>query len=299
MESHAFDNPGSDPALSSDWLGICRRIVERQQVLFDETPTIDGRDRFEGIGEGGDHTLELDRKCEDVVFEELGDLAQDGTAFTAISEERGSVQFNGGGGTWVVIDPIDGSLNVRRTLPNHSLSIAVALLTVAGTTGVASADPEYSWKYYRPGNTGVMGDYSSGLWIAPDGTLYLGGYDPHFEEGGFSRFIEAENRWENFSNVDYPVIGDPANTGSSRISDFCQDDSGALWMGTWRGALYFDPAVGPDSFVRYDPETGCPTELPDGTTLLIGELPAIVALTTAPEPSYLQDPYLQQLCGME
>lgn len=126
MESHAFDNPGSDPALSSDWLGICRRIVERQQVLFDETPTIDGRDRYEGIGEGGDHTLELDRKCEDVVFEELGDLAQDGTAFTAISEERGSVQFNGGGGTWVVIDPIDGSLNVRRTLPNHSLSIAVA-----------------------------------------------------------------------------------------------------------------------------------------------------------------------------
>ncbi len=126
VEAHPTGSPGTDPALSADWLEICRRIVERQRVLFEETPTIVGRDRYEGVGEGGDHTLELDRKCEDVVFEELGDLAADGTAFTAISEERGSVQFNGGGETWVVIDPIDGSLNVRRTLPNHSLSIAVA-----------------------------------------------------------------------------------------------------------------------------------------------------------------------------
>ena len=126
VEDHLEVNPGTDPALKADWLEICRRIVERQRVLFEQTSTIEGRDRYEGIGEGGDHTLELDRQCEDVVFEELSDLAQDGTAFTAISEERGSVQFNGGGETWVVIDPIDGSLNVRRTLPNHSLSIAIA-----------------------------------------------------------------------------------------------------------------------------------------------------------------------------
>jgi len=115
-----------DPALAADWLGICRRIVELQRVLFEETSTIAARDHYDGIGEGGDHTLVLDRLCEDIVFEELERLADGGPAFTAISEERGSVQFNGGGETWVVIDPIDGSLNVRRTLPNHSLSIAVA-----------------------------------------------------------------------------------------------------------------------------------------------------------------------------
>ena len=125
VEDRHTGNPGTDPALTADWPAICRRIVERQQVLFDETPTVDGRDRYEGVGEGGDHTLELDRRCEDIVFDELSDLAADGTAFTAISEERGSVQFNGGGQTWVVIDPIDGSLNVRRTIPSHSLSIAV------------------------------------------------------------------------------------------------------------------------------------------------------------------------------
>jgi streptogramin lyase len=117
---------------------------------------------------------------------------------------------------------------------------------------VAAAELDYSWKYYRPGNTGVQGDYSDALWIDPDGLPYICGYDPHFEEGGFANFIEDENRWVNFSNVDYPVIGDPNNTGSSRVSDICPDANGALWMGTWFGALYFDPAIGPDSIVRYD-----------------------------------------------
>jgi len=79
------------------------------------------------VGEGGDRTLVLDRQCEDIVFGELERLAEDsGAAFTAISEERGTVEFNGGSETRVVIDPIDGSLNVRRTIPQHSLSLAVA-----------------------------------------------------------------------------------------------------------------------------------------------------------------------------
>jgi sugar lactone lactonase YvrE len=143
---------------------------------------------------------------------------------------------------------------------SHVRIAAFVVVTIA--TGVAVADLEYSWTYYRPGNTGVMGDYSSGLWVDPDGTLYLGAYVPQFEEGGFSRFIEDENRWENFSNVDYPVMGTPSATGSARISDFEPDGSGALWMGTWRGALYFDPAVGPDSFVRYDADN---SPLPGGS----------------------------------
>ena len=77
--------------MSADWLGICRRIVKRQQVLFDEAPTVAARDHYDGIGEGGDHTLVLDRLCEDIVFEELEQLAGQGPAFTAISEERGLV----------------------------------------------------------------------------------------------------------------------------------------------------------------------------------------------------------------
>ncbi len=116
-----------DPALDADWTGICRRIVEEQKKLFAEFDTMKKRDNYEGIGEGGDHALVLDRMCEDLVFAELENLADSGAAaFTAISEERGTVTFNEGGNVWVVIDPIDGSLNFKRTIPRHSLSIAVA-----------------------------------------------------------------------------------------------------------------------------------------------------------------------------
>jgi myo-inositol-1(or 4)-monophosphatase len=117
----------TDPSLDADWTGICRRIVGEQKKLFAEFDTTVKRDEYEGVGEGGDHTLVLDRKCEDIVFDELEKLAgEGGAAFTAISEERGTVTFNEGGNVWVVIDPIDGSLNFKRTIPRHSLSIAVA-----------------------------------------------------------------------------------------------------------------------------------------------------------------------------
>lgn len=117
----------ADPALDADWTGICRHIVEEQKKLFAEYDTTAKRDNYEGVGEGGDHALVLDRMCEDIVFDELEKLAGNGgAAFTAISEERGTVTFNEGGNVWVVIDPIDGSLNFKRTIPRHSLSIAVA-----------------------------------------------------------------------------------------------------------------------------------------------------------------------------
>ena len=108
------------------WLEACRRMVAGQRALFEEAATIDERHHYEDLGAGGDRTLRLDRQCEDLVFAELETLAADGLAMTVISEERGTVEFNGGAGLWVVVDPIDGSLNVRRTLPHHSLSIAVA-----------------------------------------------------------------------------------------------------------------------------------------------------------------------------
>ncbi len=140
-------------------------------------------------------------------------------------------------------------------------TVAIALLLGMGRA--AQGSPQ-EWTYLRPGNTGVMGDNSEALWVAPDGTLYLGGYIPSFEEGGFSRYVPEENRWENFSNVDFPVIGDPQDTGSVRVSDFSPDANGALWMATWRGALYFDPAVGPESLRRYDAEN---SPIPGGRTM--------------------------------
>jgi myo-inositol-1(or 4)-monophosphatase len=117
---------GGMDLLDADWPGIFGRVVVAQERIFAATRGRQARTVYEGVGEGGDRTLVIDRQCEDVVFEELEALAERGASFVAISEERGEVSFGDGGEARVVIDPIDGSLNARRTLPAHSLSVAVA-----------------------------------------------------------------------------------------------------------------------------------------------------------------------------
>jgi streptogramin lyase len=105
----------------------------------------------------------------------------------------------------------------------------------------------YSWRYCNTGNNGIQGDYVEGIWIDHDGDPYIAGYTPGWEEGGFSKLIQSENRWINYSNVDYPVIGNINDVGSSRISDIEEDANGILWMATWRGLLKFNPAIGGSS----------------------------------------------------
>jgi myo-inositol-1(or 4)-monophosphatase len=124
--------------LSADWPAICRRIVAAQRPIFEEARTSEERTVYEGIGEGGDRTLVIDRRCEDVVFAELEKLAEGGASFVAVSEERGEVTFGSGGERRVVIDPIDGSLNARRTIPSFAVSIAVA-------SGPSMADVEFGF----------------------------------------------------------------------------------------------------------------------------------------------------------
>ena len=109
----------------------------------------------------------------------------------------------------------------------------------------------FTWRYYRPSNTGIQGDWCDALWISSDGNPWIGGYDPGFEEGGISKFIQAENRWVNISNVDYPEIGHPELTGTSRIADIDVDASGRMWMATGRGALFYDPTIGPSSLRHF------------------------------------------------
>ena len=78
------------------------------------------------VSERGDRTLLIDRLCEDAIFDELERLHAEGAEFRAIAEERGEVSFGDEDASLrVVIDPIDGSLNARRTIPCHSFSIAV------------------------------------------------------------------------------------------------------------------------------------------------------------------------------
>jgi myo-inositol-1(or 4)-monophosphatase len=133
--------------LDLDWLGAMRRAADAQKRLFDAEPTVAGRTVYEGTGEGGDHALALDRRCEDIVFAELEQLHEgSGHDFVAVSEERGQVAFGDPASPWrVVVDPIDGSLNTRRTIPAHSLSVAVA-------SGPSMADVE--WGFVHAFGTG-------------------------------------------------------------------------------------------------------------------------------------------------
>ena len=118
--------PPSSHALEADWLGACRNARDALREILRDRPTT--RERVEETGnrgEGGDRTLVIDHLAEDAIFRELQRLHDDGARFTAVSEERGEVDF-GDEGVRVVIDPLDGSLNAKRGLPSHAISIAVA-----------------------------------------------------------------------------------------------------------------------------------------------------------------------------
>jgi myo-inositol-1(or 4)-monophosphatase len=113
-------------APSPDWLGAARAAVRELQEVLAAAPTTAERARETGArGEGGDRTLEIDAAAEEAVFRRLEALHADGHRFVAFSEERGRVDF-GGGGVRVVIDPLDGSKNAKRSLPHYALSLAVA-----------------------------------------------------------------------------------------------------------------------------------------------------------------------------
>ncbi|MDQ6778331.1 MAG: hypothetical protein M3071_19405 [Actinomycetota bacterium] len=130
----------SGTALDADWLGVCRRAVGALERMLAGVPSVDDRARETGSrGSGGDRTLVIDASAEEVVFAELDALSAAGYRFHAISEERGEVDF-GDTAVRVIIDPIDGSLNAKRGIPHHALSIAVA-------DGTTMADVVFAYVY--------------------------------------------------------------------------------------------------------------------------------------------------------
>jgi myo-inositol-1(or 4)-monophosphatase len=142
----------SGALLGTDWLGAFRRSAQGLRALLEEHPTSRERVRETGrVGEGGDRTLVIDEGAEDIVLRELARLHEGGARFTAVSEERGVVDF-GDPGVLVVIDPIDGSLNAKRGLTHHALSIAVADGPAMGDVALAFVHdfgPGEEWRAER------------------------------------------------------------------------------------------------------------------------------------------------------
>lgn len=112
-------------AMPPDWLGACRRIAAELRSMLAKYSTTSDRSVELGRGAGGDLTLRIDAEAERLIFSELERLHGQGHQFTVISEERGQISY-GEGEIRVVVDPIDGSLNAKRSLPPYAVSIAVA-----------------------------------------------------------------------------------------------------------------------------------------------------------------------------
>jgi myo-inositol-1(or 4)-monophosphatase len=105
----------------TDWLAICRAAAEDARRVFVELPMRADREPVVGDGMGGDETTAIDAAVERVVVARFDRAGGD---FNLVSEELG--HRGEGNGTWVVLDPIDGSINAKRGLPFCSLSVAVA-----------------------------------------------------------------------------------------------------------------------------------------------------------------------------
>jgi myo-inositol-1(or 4)-monophosphatase len=127
-------------ALEADWLGACRRATAGLERMLADAPSTEERAVETGSrGSGGDRTLEIDQGAERLVLAELDGLRDEGFRFTALSEERGEIDY-GDPAVRVIIDPIDGSLNAKRGIPHHALSIAVA-------DGETMADVVFAYVY--------------------------------------------------------------------------------------------------------------------------------------------------------
>jgi myo-inositol-1(or 4)-monophosphatase len=176
-------------ALSADWLGASRRATDELRRILREHPTSQERVEETGTrGEGGDQTLVIDEQAEDAIFRELDRLHSEGARFSALSEERGKVDF-GSDDVLVVIDPIDGSMNAKRGLTHHAISIGVA----AGDT---MGDMEFGYVFdFGPDEEWVA---SRGSGVLLNGERLPDPPPPRHDEDGKLELVAIESadpRW--------------------------------------------------------------------------------------------------------
>ena len=110
----------------TDWLEECRAAVRDLRTVFEGLPARADREAILRAGVGGDDTTAIDDAAERVVVERLERLHAAGESFTLVSYQIGERRFGDESPTWVVVDPVDGSVNAKRGIPFFSLSVAVA-----------------------------------------------------------------------------------------------------------------------------------------------------------------------------
>ena len=108
------------------WLELCRAAADEIRQALAVAPARAEREQSKGIGKGGDETAAVDLIAERILTRRLERLHAAGNDFFLVSEELGERQFGSNPQRWVVVDPIDGSVNAKRSIPYYSVSVAVA-----------------------------------------------------------------------------------------------------------------------------------------------------------------------------
>jgi myo-inositol-1(or 4)-monophosphatase len=224
-----------------DWLGAARGAREELATILGRAATTAERARETGArGHGGDWTLEIDAAAETAVFDRLEALAGAGHRFTAYSEERGEVDFDGDPAhpVLVVIDPLDGSRNAKRRLSHYALSLAVA-------EGRTMADVVFGYVYdFGPGEEWVA-------WRGGGATLNGVALDPGLGEHRVRGRLElvgvesADPRWIRDAAGELVEVTHRLRTIGAIAVSLCQVAAARLdGMATLKRARAVDVAAG-------------------------------------------------------
>ena len=272
-----------------DWLGAARRAAQAMTAMLAEHPTTAERVVETGErGEGGDRTLEIDAAAERAVFAELERLHDAGARFTVVSEERGTVDYDGEG-TLVIVDPIDGSMNAKRGMAHHALSIAVAEgPTMADVVFgyVYDLGPGEEWVAERGAGATLDGqrlDASIGERRTRAGKLELVGIesaDPRWIREAADALVETSHRLRAMGTIAVTLcqVAGARLDGMTTLRNCRAVDSAA-------GQLIVREAGGHVAFTAYDDPLAAPLDLAPHSPVVAARTPeGLRELATVPLP---------------
>src|SRR5918998_624195 len=276
--------------MTRDWLGASRRAAEALSGILADSPTTAERVVETGArGEGGDRTLEIDAAAERAVFAELERLHEEGARFTVVSEERGTVDY-GGDGTLVIVDPIDGSMNAKRGISHHALSIAVA-------DGPTMADVVFGFVYdLGPGEEwvaergsgaelgGARLDTSIGERRTGDGKLELVGIesaDPRWLRDAADALVETTHRLRAMGTIAVTLC----QVAAARL-DGMVTLRGSRAVDAAAGQLIVREAGGHVAFTACEQPLGAPLDLEPHSPVVAARTPeGLRELSAVPLPA--------------
>lgn len=269
------------PEPTSAWLPACRRATDALRDILAVEAGAGGDERRARVtgtrGEGGDATLVMDADAEAAIFSELDALHADGLSFTAVSEERGEVDY-GAPFPLFVIDPIDGSTNAKRGLPHHSVSVAVADGPTMGDVifgFVHDFGPDEEWTATRGG-----GAYLDGVRLpadrpertSDDGRLELLGVessDPRNLRAAADELVAAAHRVRALGTIAVTL----AQVAGARLDGMVTLRRSRA-VDAAAGQLIVREAGGVVAFTAYEDPLGAPLDTVPRSPLIAARTPA-------------------------